>query len=430
MKKFLVFALFLLALAGSSYAQVKTTVDSSLVWQKIISGGGRFDISPDGQFIAVPSSDGNITIFKTATGDTVKQFVANPAGFGTTSSVRYSADGQYLVSNSINDTIIRIWKTGTWDLFKQIHFNNEVGVNTPVFATLSHNNKYLAAAMGNDGVYLWDFATSQLLKNYPSMPPIELNEYPNTYYVEFSLNDNLLAVGAFENQGRVIDITTDSTIIISHGGEGRCAIFSNDGTKFISASDDGHYGPNSKINIYDVQTRTLINSLTNPGLTYTISISKDDRYLNVYCSSPGVYYLWDLISNKKVLQIHPFAPFIEFSPDENYLIIGGNGIIVYDFKKFITFNDVPNSNPTELMNIYPNPNNSILTVEISLPQPKSINLDVTDLNGKQITSLRNGYFDSGIQKVLWNTNSVPNGTYFVTLSYGGSSFVKKVIINK
>ena len=163
MKKLFLFLVLLLATLQFAQAQL-IPIDSCIVWQNKSISTNYFDISPDSKYIATSCEDGYIKIYLLENGNLLKEIKANDGfldyeGIG---SVKYSKDGLYLVSFSY-DGKIRIFNTYTWDIIRTIN----VGYILSYYASVSHNNKYIASTYGFEGVAIWDFSTGNLLKIYP-----------------------------------------------------------------------------------------------------------------------------------------------------------------------------------------------------------------------------------------------------------------------
>jgi flagellar hook assembly protein FlgD len=64
-----------------------------------------------------------------------------------------------------------------------------------------------------------------------------------------------------------------------------------------------------------------------------------------------------------------------------------------------------------------------------------IELNITDVIGRKVTTLISGHQRSGNHNVMWtgkdrNGNQVPSGIYFYRLSFGDQSLTKKMVLNR
>lgn len=94
--------------------------------------------------------------------------------------------------------------------------------------------------------------------------------------------------------------------------------------------------------------------------------------------------------------------------------------------------DVPENKPAsfELMDIRPNPFNSSLSIEISLPKSSHLKLEVFDISGKLVETLRDGIYPAGDINVKWSPRDEPSGIYFIRMSAGDIAMEKKALLIK
>lgn len=76
----------------------------------------------------------------------------------------------------------------------------------------------------------------------------------------------------------------------------------------------------------------------------------------------------------------------------------------------------------ELLQNYPNPFNPVTSIQFRLSTRSEVSLVVTDMLGKQVGRLVNGWMDSGSYTVTFDAGILPSGTYVYTLKAG--SFVQ------
>ena len=93
------------------------------------------------------------------------------------------------------------------------------------------------------------------------------------------------------------------------------------------------------------------------------------------------------------------------------------------------------SNKVTLEQNYPNPFNPATAFHYTLAESGTIELTITDIIGRKVTTLIKGYQRSGNHNVLWtgkdsNGNQVPSGIYFYNLKSGSSIKTKKMTLSK
>jgi len=92
-------------------------------------------------------------------------------------------------------------------------------------------------------------------------------------------------------------------------------------------------------------------------------------------------------------------------------------------------------NKVSLEQNFPNPFNPATAFQYNLAESGIIELTVTDIIGRKVTTLISGYQRSGNHNVLWtgkdsNGNQVPSGIYFYNLKSGSNIITKKMTLSK
>ncbi len=76
---------------------------------------------------------------------------------------------------------------------------------------------------------------------------------------------------------------------------------------------------------------------------------------------------------------------------------------------------------------YPNPFNPMTTIEYDLPQTVPVILQVFDLTGRLVQTLVNENKPAGRYTAIWNAQNMSSGIYFIRLSAGDFTAVKKCV---
>ncbi len=127
---------------------------------------------------------------------------------------------------------------------------------------------------------------------------------------------------------------------------------------------------------------------------------------------------------------------ISFSDVAHGWISGPNGFLLRTTNGGVTWVD-----PTEterklvpekftLFPCYPNPFNSSTTISYSLPQSGNIDLKVFDLQGREVTTLSQGFQRAGNYKLNFDARNISSGTYFVRMKAGNQNQVRKLQLIK
>jgi hypothetical protein len=95
----------------------------------------------------------------------------------------------------------------------------------------------------------------------------------------------------------------------------------------------------------------------------------------------------------------------------------------------------PKSNPSmpesfDMMQNYPNPFNPSTTLLVSVPEPSNVRLVVTDMLGREVSTLMNGRLESGSHPITFDASQLSSGSYIATINMtgveSGLSFTKTV----
>jgi len=79
---------------------------------------------------------------------------------------------------------------------------------------------------------------------------------------------------------------------------------------------------------------------------------------------------------------------------------------------------------------YPNPFNPSTSVEIYNPFGKKLTLEILNINGQIINSLKKEWFEAGVHNFKWDAKKESTGVYFFKLSDSKSSVIRKVLLIK
>ncbi|NQT35501.1 T9SS type A sorting domain-containing protein, partial [bacterium] len=80
------------------------------------------------------------------------------------------------------------------------------------------------------------------------------------------------------------------------------------------------------------------------------------------------------------------------------------------------------------LSVYPNPFNSTTSITYGLGKPAPTRLALYDLSGQQITTLFEGFRQSGFHSLTLNANNLPSGLYFVRLKASEKVSTQKVML--
>jgi photosystem II stability/assembly factor-like uncharacterized protein len=82
----------------------------------------------------------------------------------------------------------------------------------------------------------------------------------------------------------------------------------------------------------------------------------------------------------------------------------------------------------EILQNYPNPFNPSTTIRFTVPQREHVLLQIFDLEGRAVATLRDGFSDPGAFELNWNASEAASGVYLCRLVAGQESVTRKLIL--
>ena len=83
-----------------------------------------------------------------------------------------------------------------------------------------------------------------------------------------------------------------------------------------------------------------------------------------------------------------------------------------------------------LMQNYPNPFNTSTVIRYKLPKPTNITLDIYDILGRKVETLKDEYQPAGYHQAIWQADGFSSGVYFYKLTAGEYVKSKKMVLLK
>ncbi len=119
----------------------------------------------------------------------------------------------------------------------------------------------------------------------------------------------------------------------------------------------------------------------------------------------------------------------------NEAVFGSEVIAVFMNSSILNTNADYIPNQFSLMQNYPNPFNPNTKIGFILPKKDYVNINIYDSRGKHIKSLLNGYFNFGLNEIVWNSTNdkgknVAAGVYIYKIQTSNFIETKKMILLK
>ncbi len=79
---------------------------------------------------------------------------------------------------------------------------------------------------------------------------------------------------------------------------------------------------------------------------------------------------------------------------------------------------------------YPNPFNPTTTIRFGLTEDSKVLLEVYDISGSKINTLKNSFMKKGYHSVIWDGSNYSSGVYFIRMTSGLYVSSSKVVLVK
>jgi len=223
-------------------------------------------------------------------------------------SVRFSPGDSVIVTSSVDSTI-KIWKTGSGEIVKEIKQPSGIA-----YMDLSSDGNYVVTGGYDSTVRLWRITDGVLLKEFKG-------HSGTVWTVAFSNDGKKIASGGNDGLVNIWDVETGSLL---HRLQGHKRIvwsvkFNPDGTKLASASFD------FTIKLWNVDDGKLVwDNKEHKETVVDIAFSHDGKML-ASTSDDKTIKLWNVAEQKliRTMKVAEHVQAVAFSPDDKRLMTGG-----------------------------------------------------------------------------------------------------------
>ena len=185
--------------------------------------------------------------------------------------------------------------------------------------------------------------------------------------------------------------------------------------------------------IYDIQLKFSDNHYPANSRSFDIWIEGEKKVTGLDVSKEvGMFTAYD--KELKYISVADGILDIHFDLDlygQGYAAAGPflNGIVI-DRTQGLGLEPDNTPQTFSLGKVYPNPFNSTLTIPISSSFNQNISVDILDILGRKITTLIEDEPLNGQRKIIWRSNKIGSGIYFVRLSKHNEYQLKRVSLIK
>ena len=238
--------------------------------------------SPDGQFLAVGSANGEVGVWQVARW---KQIMTLSGHLGWVWSVTFSPDGARLASGG-DDGTVELWEVSSGQCLTTLQGHTD-WIRSVAF---SPDGARLASGSQDGTVKLWEVSTGQCLTTLQSYTG-------RVWSVAFSPDGARLASSSEDGTVKLWQVNTGQCLATLQGHTGRVwsVAFSPDGARLASSSDDG------TVRLWEVSTGQCLATLQGHVMWSTSASFSPDRSRFATGSHDGTVKLWE-VSTGKCLQ--------------------------------------------------------------------------------------------------------------------------------
>jgi WD40 repeat protein len=239
--------------------------------------------------------------------------------FGRILSTKFSPNGEYFAAGT-SDGELRIWKTSTRKLIA-VSKAHQAWVMS---VSYSPDGKTIVTSSEDKDMKLWTSDTGEWLKTFEKVHTDWVRS------VAFSPDSSMLASCGEDNQVVIWEINLDTHRVIRNDTKARFISFSPDG-KIIAVANAKVEGEDATIKLWDAQTHGLIKTIpAHKDWIQTIAFSPDGQRL-ASGSRDKTIKIWDLIGDECLELLDGNADQVwtlAFSDDGKILASSGENSII------------------------------------------------------------------------------------------------------
>jgi len=278
-------------------------------------------------------------------------------------------------------------------------------------------------------------------------PTTEGGLFPShgNFGLDINFVGHMIQLENIDENSNLYNIVDSTSIAMGHSMGGGCSVLASSGNAFFSGLITfaaAETNPSAIAASRYVTCPSLTFSADNdwiaPPETNQIPIydslaSQLKYYINIFNESHT-----GITSNAAVpLIIIPFINYLS-SGNQNYLLdfentldsLSSNEILEYESQNNTSVDDnIETSNSFDSIN-YPNPINGLTTIKYLLPDESRITINVFDILGRRVASLKDGIQPAGTYQTIWDAGDRSSGVYFYKITVNDKVETKKMLLIK
>ena len=270
--------------------------------------------SPNGRLVATGGDGGELILWETDSGRILRQLRGHE---NRVLAVQFRAEGKELVTIG-SDRRVKIWETLAGRELKTLNLEGVVAVDRAEI--LPDGNRIATAGSFSPEVTLWELSGGTMLGQFTGQRLVVAS-------FAISPDGKLLAI-ADPSKVQLVETATGlpSGTLTGHLSAVKAIKFSRDGTRIVT------HGADDTLRLWSVETQQVLKNAEKLGVIASgdsVFFSPDEQKVILFDKSSGDdFRIWDLSSGAVAAPLpdEQSAYFAAFSPADNTLLLGGEGI--------------------------------------------------------------------------------------------------------
>lgn len=167
--------------------------------------------------------------------------------------------------------------------------------------------------------------------------------------------------------------------------------------------------------VYDHVGRAILGGFAGTASSLPATIAANDTHTYTYN--------YTLPANFNASNVHVIAWVSDAVTGE---IVNGN-----QSDKIATSAVGVKKNDVFALNVFPNPFNKEISIDVDLKNAESVMIEVYDMMGRKVYAADKGLLSQGLNTITWTADdAIPAGMYNLVVRAGGESTTQKIVLNK
>jgi|GEM_PF-1364135 len=177
------------------------------------------------------------------------------------------------------------------------------------------------------------------------------------------------------------------------------------------------------LDISDYSNINLLNSIPLDYICYSIKISNEFLFMANYIDGIRIFDIHDPLNVEETGYYDTYGKCFDIELYNDMIVAADSyfmEVIDCEVTNGVEQNlNVPNPEEFTISSAYPNPFNPTLNIEISLPEPSEMNINIHNIMGQKVANITREYYSAGIHNFTFDGSKLSSGIYFVSASSPG-----------